>query len=77
MLKPSANGHSAKVEMRLHVAGDVLPVVQASQSAIKLQYARRLGSGPATLEIVVDGAVRREPVQILWADINSRWVRIS
>ena len=47
--------HSAKVQMRLHIGDQSLPVVQAGDKALKLRDHTVLPSGPASLEIIVDG----------------------
>lgn len=72
----STNGHSSTVQMRLHINGQSLPVVQAGDDAIKLRDEAVLAEGPATLEIVIDGRSRHSAINIV-ANTDSRWIQIT
>jgi hypothetical protein len=72
----SPNGHSATVQMRLHINGQSLPVVQAGDNALKLRDNIRLPEGPASLEIIVDGQSRQSAVTVLSSG-DTRWIQIS
>jgi hypothetical protein len=68
--------HSATVQMWLHVGDQSLPVVQAGDKALKLRDHTLLPSGPASLEIVVDGQSRYSAVTVE-IDGPECWVQIS
>jgi hypothetical protein len=71
-----SGGHSASVQMWLHVGGRSLVVVQAGDKALKLRDHTTLPSGPASLEIIVDGQSRRSAVMIL-ENGEPGWIPIS
>jgi hypothetical protein len=73
----TVNGsHSAAVQMWLHIGNQSLPVVQAGDRALKLRDHVMLPTGPASLEVVVDGQSRHSAITVLSND-NSRWIKIS
>jgi hypothetical protein len=70
------SGHSATVEMWLHINGMSLPVVQSGYESLKLRDDVKVPVGPGSLEVVVDGKARQSEIIILSGN-NSRWIPIS
>lgn len=61
----STGGHSATVDMLLHIDGRSLSVSQAGPVSFKLSDAEVLRPGPAALEVIVDGHSDTVPIMIL------------
>jgi len=74
-VKPT--GHSADVEMLLHLNGTTWPVLQSGPTAIKLKDTRGLALGDAVLEIIIDGRVHRHEIRIVSASPDTPWVTVS
>jgi hypothetical protein len=62
--------------MWLHNNGQSYPVVQAGDKAIKLRDDTRLTTGPASLEVVIDGKSRQTKVTVLPKG-DQRWIQIT
>jgi hypothetical protein len=80
MSKPSldlAAGHSAEIQMWLHIDGRKLEVLQSGEGAIKLNRATVVPAGTAILEIVVDGRPHRREIRIVSTATNTGWLAIS
>ncbi len=71
---PFALGHSATVQMILHIDADPSPV--AGENAIKLRDRTDLSPGPASLEIAVDGKSHFQP-SLCWLEPINGGVQIS
>ena len=76
ILSRSIAGHSTDVQMRLHINGMSLAVVQAGIDVLKLRDELEVVPGPASLEIVVDGRSRSSNIRVL-GNTDARWLSIA
>jgi hypothetical protein len=76
LIKFTPTGHSSTVEMWLHVGAARFPVLQSSESAIKLNSSHKIPQGDALLEIIVDGRPRQWPIRVLDPTERPNWVGI-
>jgi len=74
--KSASTGHSSTVTMCLHVGSATFPVLQSSETEIKLSESDRVPQGDAILEIIVDGRSRRWPIRVLSTGARPKWVSI-
>jgi len=63
--------------MWLHMNGETLTVLQASEEAIKLADVSRVKAGDAIFEISVDDDSRKQPIRVLAEGWNGNWVAIE
>jgi hypothetical protein len=77
LLQSTSVGHSADVEMFLHIGNDSYPVLQSGGVEIKLKDASVVPSGNGILEIVIDGRSDRREVRVLDGSGDSNWRRIE
>jgi hypothetical protein len=70
-------GHSASVQMWLHLPGESFPVLQSSEHEIRVDRSLAIRVGSAILEIVVDGRSHRHSVQVLSPADATGWMAIA
>ncbi len=64
MITTNEPGHSATVDLQLHVEGQVLPLSQVGLDYCILVEPATLPAGPAEIVIIVDGNVQRTSVEL-------------
>jgi hypothetical protein len=75
-IKSASAGHSSNITMSLHIGSTTFPVLQSSETAIKLKDSQDIPEGDAVLEIIVDGRPRRWPIRVLPASPRPSWISI-
>jgi len=58
-------GHSATVDLQLHVGGRVLPLSQVGPDHCILAVPTDIAAGCAEIVVVIDGRVQRRAVELL------------
>jgi hypothetical protein len=71
-------GHSADIDLRLHVDGQVIALAQTGRDEIKLAGEMDVPPGPAEVEIITDGVSYRSQVTIVGPQQQDRrWLIIN
>jgi hypothetical protein len=73
----SAAGHSSDVRMWLHLPDRKVPVLQSSETLIKLADVSGVTASDAIVEVIVDGRSHRRNVRVISTAPDSQWVTIA
>ena len=76
-LPQTPTGHSATIDMWLHVGPRRIPLLQACDTAVKIGTSEPISPGDAVVEIIVDGRSHRHEVRVLPERPRANWIAIA
>jgi hypothetical protein len=70
-------GHSAEVDLILHLKDQKVPLAQTGRTSVRLAHDVDIPAGPARVEIITDGISHFSDVTVTGRKPNSLWLNIE